>query len=132
MAMSPTTPKSHDESHAVHQAVDKAKEMAKSASDAVSSAASSAGRTVDNLASSAGSGLKSVGDRIESALPKEGYVGAASHAVASGFQQTGQYLEQEKLSGMMEDVTDVIRRNPFPAILVGIGLGFIIGRTLRS
>jgi F0F1-type ATP synthase assembly protein I len=29
-------------------------------------------------------------------------------------------------------MTEMIRRNPIPAVLVGVGLGFLIGRTLRS
>jgi ElaB/YqjD/DUF883 family membrane-anchored ribosome-binding protein len=33
---------------------------------------------------------------------------------------------------MMDDVTNVVRRHPLPAVLVGIGIGFLIGRTLGS
>jgi hypothetical protein len=33
---------------------------------------------------------------------------------------------------MMDDLTDVIRRNPVPAVLIGLGLGFLLGRMLRS
>jgi hypothetical protein len=29
-------------------------------------------------------------------------------------------------------VTQMIRRNPIPAVLIGVGLGFLLGRTLRS
>jgi hypothetical protein len=29
-------------------------------------------------------------------------------------------------------VTEMIKRNPIPAVLVGVGLGFLLGRTLRS
>jgi len=34
---------------------------------------------------------------------------------------------------MADDVTNMIRRNPFPAVLVGVALGFMIARlTTRS
>jgi ElaB/YqjD/DUF883 family membrane-anchored ribosome-binding protein len=33
---------------------------------------------------------------------------------------------------MMDDVTELVRLNPLPAVLVGIGIGFLIGRTLGS
>jgi hypothetical protein len=33
---------------------------------------------------------------------------------------------------MMEDVTGLIRRNPIPALLLGLGVGFLIGRALSS
>ena len=29
---------------------------------------------------------------------------------------------------MAEDLTDLIRRNPIPALLVGVGLGFLLAR----
>jgi len=29
-------------------------------------------------------------------------------------------------------MTEMIRRNPIPAVLLGVGLGFLIGRSLRS
>jgi hypothetical protein len=40
----------------------------------------------------------------------------------------GQYLEQEGLKGIAEDVTNVIRRNPLATLLIGVGLGFILAR----
>ena len=53
-------------------------------------------------------------------------------SVASGLESTGQYLEKEGLQGMAEDVQGLIRRNPLPAVLLGIGLGYIIARALGS
>ena len=37
-----------------------------------------------------------------------------------------------RLSGIGEDLTGMIRRNPVPALLIGIGLGFLIARATRS
>jgi len=59
-------------------------------------------------------------------------LGNASQAVASTIKHTGEYIEQEGLSGMVDDVSGVIRRNPIPAVLVGLAVGFLIGRTLGS
>lgn len=114
------------------QAVDKAKEAASSVGEMVGHAASAAGKTADNLTSSAGTGIKNLGDTISQHTPKEGIVGTASQAVASTLKQGGRYIEESGLSGMAEDVTDLIRRNPVPAVLIGIGVGFLLGRALRS
>jgi hypothetical protein len=65
-------------------------------------------------------------------MPSEGYVGQASSCVAKSLEEGGKYLAQEGLSGLADDVGAVIKRNPLPAVLVGIGLGFLIGRTLRK
>ena len=37
-----------------------------------------------------------------------------------------------KFSGMTEDVAQLIRKNPIPAVLIGIGLGWFAARALRS
>jgi ElaB/YqjD/DUF883 family membrane-anchored ribosome-binding protein len=32
---------------------------------------------------------------------------------------------------MAEDITEMIRRNPIPAMLVGVGIGFLLGKLFR-
>jgi hypothetical protein len=59
-------------------------------------------------------------------------LGSATDTVAKGLEQGGQYLQQEGLSGMMDDVTELVKRNPIPALLVAIGIGFILARATRS
>jgi len=114
------------------QAVDKAKDAASSVGEMVHNAATTVGRKADDFTSSAGSSIKQFGDTIREHTPKEGILGEASKSVANTTKQVGRYLEEEGLSGMMEDVTSLIKRNPIPAILVGVGLGVLIGRVLRS
>jgi len=114
----------------------KAREAASAVGDMVGSAASTAGSTISKTAeratSAAGSSVRQLGDTIREKGPQEGVFGGATRAVANTLHEGGKYLEQEGLSGMMEDVTQLIRRNPVPAIFVGLGIGFLIGRTLRS
>ncbi len=114
------------------QAMEKGKEIAHNVGDMASHAASTVGKQADHLASSAGSGMKSLADTIQAHTPREGMLGSASQAVAGTIREGGKYLEEEGLSGIAEDLTSLVRRNPVPAILIGIGLGFLIGRTLRS
>ena len=33
---------------------------------------------------------------------------------------------------MAGDLTDLVKNNPIPALLIGIGLGFLLGRAMRS
>jgi len=114
----------------------KAKEAASAVGEMVGSAASSVGSTVgktaDRVTSATGSGVRQLGETIKDKGPQEGVFGGAARAVGNTLQEGGKYLEQEGFSGMIEDAAGLIRRNPMPAILVGIGLGFLIGRTLRS
>jgi hypothetical protein len=52
--------------------------------------------------------------------------------VAGALESSGRYLEEQGLSGIGEDLTNLIRRNPLPAILLGIGLGFLLARATTS
>jgi hypothetical protein len=131
--MANTTTKSFEKAKdAAGQAYDKGKDAMSSVGEAVSSAAGAVGKTADNMTSAAGSGVKSLGDTIAAHTPHEGMLGSASQAVAGTVKQAGEYMEREGLSGMFEDLTGVIRNHPVPAVLIGIGIGFLIGRTLGS
>jgi hypothetical protein len=33
---------------------------------------------------------------------------------------------------MADDVTELIRRNPIPAMLIGVGIGFLLAKVMRS
>jgi ElaB/YqjD/DUF883 family membrane-anchored ribosome-binding protein len=117
---------------AASDALQKGKEAAQPLVDRASDAASMVGHKVDDATSAVGTGMKNLGDRLRSAGPQEGFLGQATHTVADTIRQGGQYLEQGGLSGMTKDVTDLIRRNPVPAVVIGLGLGFLLGRMLRS
>lgn len=114
------------------QAYDKAKEAAASVGGMVSNAASSVGKTAENLTTSTGASIKHLGETLGEKAPHEGMIGTASQTVANSLRDSGKYLEEAGLSGIGEDLTELIRRNPVPAILVGIGIGFLMGRVLRS
>jgi hypothetical protein len=60
-------------------------------------------------------------------------LGSAKSAAADALERTGRYVEQEGFSGMAGDVSELIRKNPIPALLLGIGFGFLLARfTSRS
>lgn len=125
------------------QAEDKARDaaadvgaMAGHAASAVGTMASQAacdlGKQADNATASAGVGIQGFGDQIGKHTPHAGTVGNASQAFARSVKGAGEYLEEAKLSGMTEDVAQLIRRNPIPSALIAIGLGWFVANKLRS
>src|SRR5262249_46761286 len=114
---------------AASTAIDKAKDPASSVARTASEAASIVGQKADDAASAVGSGMKSLAGSIRENAPREGILGSAGSSVARTLEGGGRYLQEEGLSGMMEDVTNLIRRNPLPALLIGIGIGFLLART---
>jgi len=76
--------------------------------------------------------MESFGETLRDKLPKEGMIGNAGQAIGEKFETGGRYLEEKGLKGIGEDVTNLIRTNPVPALLVGIGLGFLLAKVMRS
>jgi len=115
-----------------HAAGQKVQDAAHTAGQKVQDVAHAAGQKAEDATSSLGSGLKTAAEKVRDNAPQEGMLGRGAEAVASSLERGGQYLQEKNLHGMAEDLTEMIKRNPIPAVLVGIGLGFLLGRTLRS
>ena len=72
--------------------------------------------------------MKAAADAIRHNAPHDGRLGQASTAVAQSLTDTGAYLEREGLEGIAKDITTLIKKNPIPALMIGIGLGFLVAR----
>jgi ABC-type transporter Mla subunit MlaD len=105
---------------------------ASAAGTALSNTASTVGQKADDAAAGVGTGLKSVAGTIRQQGPHEGMLGQATSSVAGAIESTGQYLSEKQLSGMADDVASMIKAHPIPAVLIGLGVGFLLGRALRD
>jgi hypothetical protein len=75
--------------------------------------------------------MKSVAHTLRDKAP-EGMLGTAASTVASTLESGGDYLEAKGLTGIAEDLTGLIRRNPIPAALICLGIGYLLARSTRS
>jgi hypothetical protein len=112
--------------------LDKAKQAASTVADKAKDVASAVGDKADSAVSSVGSGMQSLAGTIRDKGPSSGVFGGAASGVANALESSGRYLEEEGLSGAAEDLTNLIRRHPLPAIFIGIGLGYLLARMTRS
>lgn len=114
---------------------EKAKETASSmtskAGEVASSAATAVGEKAQQGVAAVGSGMQSLAGTIREHVPESGVLGSASSRVARGLESGGRYLEEEGLSGMAEDFTALVRKNPIPAVLISLGIGFLLARTFN-
>ena len=113
---------------AASNVTDKAREVASSVMDRAKDAASNLGQKAQGGLESVGSGLTSAAGTIRENLPEEGMLHNVGTRVAEGLESGGRYIREEGFSGMADDLTDLIRRNPIPALLVGVGVGFLLAR----
>jgi hypothetical protein len=113
-------------------ALDSARDMASTATKKAGEAASYVGQRAEDATSAVGGGMKNLAGTIRENAPREGVLGSASSAVASTLESSGRYLQEHGLSGVGEDLTNMVRRNPVPALLMAVGIGFLIARATRS
>jgi hypothetical protein len=109
-----------------------ARNAASAVAEKASDAASYVGKKAEDATSAVGSGMKSLAGTIRENMPHEGVLGSAGGAVADTLESGGKYLAEHGLSGIGEDITGLIRRNPIPAVLIGIGVGFLLARATRN
>jgi len=112
--------------------VDKARDAAGDAVKAGQHAAHAVGNAADAATGQVGAGVQSLAQSVRQHGPDGGMLGTATDTVASTLEQGGRYLQEEGLTGMADDLTSLIKRNPIPALLVGIGIGFLLARLTSS
>jgi len=90
----------------------------------------SVGERADQAAGTVGSTLQTAADKLRENAPDSGYLGSAARTVSDTLASGGRYLEREQLSGMFDDMTNLIRNNPVPALLIAVGVGFLMARAM--
>jgi hypothetical protein len=88
--------------------VEKSKDIASSVSEKAQDTLSSLGARASDVASNVG------------------------RRASDAWETSRDYITNEGFSGMLDDVSDVIRRNPIPALCIGFGLGFILARAFKD
>lgn len=91
------------------------------------------GSTAANKASGAAAAVAekmgSLAGAIRQKVPQEGAVATAATAVADKLEVAGSYLQEKRFDNIAEDLCSLIRRYPMPSLLVGLGLGYWLGRS---
>jgi hypothetical protein len=101
--------------------------------EAAEAAASALGKRLQSMAkdmNARSGGI--VGSLATRHLPGGGALGVATQVVALGLDRSGKFLESEGFHGAVKGVSEQMKRNPIPFLLVGIGLGYLAGRHTKS
>jgi len=105
--------------------------MASTVAEKAKEAASFVGAKAEQATAAVGAGMENLGGAVRRHEPAQGMLHNAGETIAEGLESGGQYLEQEGLKGIGTDVTNFIRRNPIPALLVGVGIGVLLAQLIR-
>jgi hypothetical protein len=94
-------------------------------------AADYVGEKAERATHAIGTGMESAGGAIREKEPAQGMLHTIGENVADKLEQGGRYIEEQGLKGIGEDITNLIRRNPVPALLIGVGIGVLFARLIR-
>jgi len=75
--------------------------------------------------------MEYLGNTLREHAPREGMLHNASQTLADSLASGGRYLQQHGIQNVGQELTNLIRRNPIPALLVGCGIGFLLSRVIR-
>jgi hypothetical protein len=89
-------------------------------------------KTLDNIDAQRGTAAVTL-DRSASTLHQQAdRIAGVAHATADKLQATADYVRTQDLKVMAEDVRDLVRRYPGPALAVAATVGFLVARGLRT
>lgn len=111
-------------SYVGHKAEDAASFVGHKAEDA----ASYVGHKTEDASAALGGRLRSLGDTVRARGPEGGMAADALSAVADTLDSSGRYLQEEGVKDVAEDVTNLIRRYPIPALLIGLAAGYLVAK----
>jgi hypothetical protein len=92
---------------------------------------SKAGDKADKAVGAVGCSMESLADTIRQQGPESGALGTVTSKTADTLDTAGRYLRDEGATGMLEDMTNCMRRNPGAVLLTGLGLGFLLAYATR-
>ena len=125
-------------SHLKDKATEEASALSMKGRDAISAAAaktrdvaSSTLQMAEGAVDTIGGEMKSLAGSIREKAPAGGMCGGAASGIANTLESSSAYLQERNLDGLGGDATNLIRRYPLQALLVGLGVGFLVGRIVR-
>ena len=78
-----------------------------------------------------GEKMGSLANVIRDNAPREGAVATAATTVVDGLESASSYLQEKKFDDVAQDVTALVRAYPLQSLLLGVGLGYLLGRRTR-
>ncbi|GAB4187856.1 MAG: hypothetical protein Fur005_49470 [Roseiflexaceae bacterium] len=109
-----------DKAHQVAGDVqDKAAQLGDQATDQINSAMSTAGQQLNTLA-------QTVRERAPDTQIRD-----LADTTADALERSGTYLEKANIDTVRSDLETLIRNHPVESVVLGLGLGFLLARSMR-
>jgi ElaB/YqjD/DUF883 family membrane-anchored ribosome-binding protein len=106
---------------------DDARRATSEASAATAELARKASRKADQARATAAEGLDTAAGAVHTGAAR---VASAARSAADALTSSAQYVREHDARDMMDDLMQVVKNNPGPALLGAVALGFVLGRAL--
>ena len=114
----------NDVQHITSSAADTAEGIKDKAQEFVSTTAAKASEAPHRV----GEQMETLAGKVREKVPAEGTLGTAAASVADKLEGAGAYLQEKSFDNMVEDLTALVRRYPMHSLVIGMGLGYLLGR----
>ncbi|MFO7170052.1 MAG: hypothetical protein DIU80_018670 [Chloroflexota bacterium] len=81
--------------------------------------------------SAAGSQMASFAQTVRERAPAEGRAGEIATNAAEALERSGRYLQEADPRAVRRDLEQIIRDHPIESMLVGLGVGYLLARSMR-
>jgi uncharacterized protein YjbJ (UPF0337 family) len=88
--------------------------------------------TATGAATAVGEQIGSLAGAIRDRAPQEGAMATAATAVAGGLESASSYLKEKDYENLAADLTALVRNYPVQALVVGVGLGYLLARSMKG
>jgi ElaB/YqjD/DUF883 family membrane-anchored ribosome-binding protein len=113
------------------EVIDTAKMKAGDALDSARQATATASDKATDVMSTAGDKMTTLAQTVREKAPVEGRAGEVAYTAAETLERGGRYLQEADPQMVRTDLERIIRQHPIESMLVGLGLGYLLARTMR-
>jgi len=110
---------------------DKAEDLADDVKERATQVGSQVADRADAATTTVGERMSDAAQTIRQKAPTSGPLADAADTAADTLQRAGTYLQEQDLSDMRADLEGLIRRHPIEAMLIGLGVGYLLARSTR-
>jgi uncharacterized protein YjbJ (UPF0337 family) len=88
--------------------------------------------TASEAATAVGEQIGSLAGAIRDHAPQDGAMATAATAVAGGLESASTYLKEKDYENLATDLTTLVRNYPVHALVVGVGVGYLLARGMKG
>jgi ElaB/YqjD/DUF883 family membrane-anchored ribosome-binding protein len=109
----------------------KTTEVLDTAKQKTAEATAAANDKASDVMTAAGSQMTNLEQTVREKAPVEGKAGEIASTTATALERSGRYLQDADPQMIRTDLERVIRDHPIEAMLVGLGIGYLVARSTR-